>query len=163
MVHTDNIKHRYIQSTSPFTTTRRQQEEPYIVQELRPIYIQKISVVVFFNSFLNFNKKSKISGVNELTGSTSHTRRENYMSNEFSELGGECTYLISSSHQFEFRIVSVVCCVFCCCWYLMVPILKRVEGSFSPNKQCVFVIYYVKRIYLLNWWVAARRRNKKSQ
>jgi len=98
VAHTDTTLNIALQSTSPFTTTRRQQEEPYIVQELRPIYIQKISVVVFFNSFLNFNKKSKISGVNELTGSTSHRRRENYMSNEFSELGGECTYLISSSH-----------------------------------------------------------------
>ena len=114
MAHTDTTLNIALQSTSPFTTTRRQQEEPYIVQELRPIYIQKISVVVFFNSFLNFNKKSKISGVNELTGSTSHRRRENYMSNEFSELGGECTYLISSSHLSLNFVVLLFECGECC-------------------------------------------------
>jgi hypothetical protein len=49
VVHTDNIKHRYIQSTSPFTTTRRQQELPSLKKKKknseRYIHTKKISVV----------------------------------------------------------------------------------------------------------------------
>ena len=139
MAHTDTTLNIALQSTSPFTTTRRQQEEPYIVQELRPIYIQKISVVVFFNSFLNFNKKSKISGVNELTGSTSHRRRENYMSNEFSELGGECTYLISSSHLSLILVVLSFECGECCFLFSCCPLLflKLLWKIFFLGKLCL--------------------------
>ena len=143
MVHTDNIKHRFTINITFYNhkkTTRTIQDT-----------LTKNQCGGVFQLLLKLQQKVKC-GVNELTGSTSHTQ-EGKIIWAMSELGGECTYLISLSHQFDFSSVCVVCC-FCYCSLLWIGgnILKSVFSPFSIRGKIILphkVLIGKKNIYLV--------------
>ena len=66
------------------------------------------------------------------------------MSNEFSELGGECTYLISSSHlSLNFVVLLFECGE--CCFDLLVAQESEIVLEYS-NSSIVFIKYQLKKL-----------------
>ena len=56
------------------------------------------------------------------------------MSNEFSELGGECTYLISSSHLSLILVVLSFECGECCFLFSSIIIFEIVVEDFHSSR-----------------------------